>query len=140
MKQIDKKTIVKFIKFGIVGVSGIFVNSGVLWFVHDFINIPLAIASLFAVGLSILTNFIFNDFWTWGENKTNRQHSYVHRLWRYYISASLGSGINYVVLLVLTHMFGIYYLIANLAGIFAGMFSNFILGERWVFKSKSIDN
>ncbi len=132
----NKKLFIKFIKFGIVGGTGILVNTGVLWFGHDYLTMPVAIASVFAVVLSIFNNFYWNNVWTWSENREIRKHNYIHRLLRYYISSALGAAINYAVLLILFEVFDIYYLIANLSGIHGGMFSNFLPGELWVFKSK----
>jgi len=134
--RIDKNFIIRFIKFGIVGTSGIAVNTGVLWILKGLLNVPLAIAPIFAIGTAVFSNFLLNNYWTWNENKKNRKHSFFHRLWRYYLSASLGALINYSVLLSLTDLFGIHYLVSNLIGIFFGMLSNFLLGEFWVFKSE----
>ena len=134
--KIDKNFIIRFVKFGIVGTSGIAVNTGVLWLLKGLLGVPLSIAPVFAIGTAVFSNFILNNYWTWNESKQTRQHSFFHRLWRYYLAASLGALINYVTLLSLTNYFDIYYLIANLAGIFLGMVSNFMLGEFWVFKSR----
>ncbi len=131
----NKKRIVRFIKFGVVGTSGIFVNMFFLWLFHEKIGLSVFISSVFAIGIAIFNNFMWNDFWTWN-NAEEKKYSFLHRLWRYYISASLGGLINNVTLVVLTEYFGLYYLIANLIGIFFGMVSNFTLGEFWVFKKK----
>ncbi|MDA3861914.1 MAG: GtrA family protein [Melioribacteraceae bacterium] len=136
MDRIDKNFIIRFIKFGIVGTSGIAVNTSVLWLLKGVLGVPLAIAPIFAIGTAVFSNFLLNNYWTWNENKHIRKHSFFHGLWRYYLSASLGALINYVTLLLLTNVFDIYYLIANLAGIFLGMVSNFMFGEFWVFKSE----
>ena len=135
-EKINKNFIIRFIKFGIVGTSGIAVNTSVLWVLKGLLGVPLAIAPIFAIGTAVFSNFILNNYWTWNENKNIRKHNFFHRLWRYYLSASLGALINYVALLALTNYLDIHYLIANLAGIFLGMVSNFLLGEFWVFKSE----
>lgn len=134
--KLNKRFIIRFIKFGIVGTSGIAVNTGVLWLLKGQLGVPLAIAPIFAIGTAVFSNFILNNYWTWNENKAIRKHTFFHRLWRYYLSASLGAAINYIALLSLTNIFEIHYLIANLAGIVLGMVSNFLLGEFWVFKSE----
>ncbi len=134
--KIDKNLIIRFVKFGIVGTSGIAVNTVVLWVLKDQVGVPLTIAPIFAIGTAVFSNFMLNNYWTWNQNIEIRKHSFLHRLWRYYLSASLGALINYVTLLLLTNIFDIHYLIANLGGIFLGMVSNFVLGEFWVFKSE----
>ncbi len=134
--RIGKERLIRFVKFGIVGSSGIFVNMFFLWLGHEKFGLPVALASPIAVAFAILNNFLLNDFWTWRDKNSEKKFSFFHRLWRYYLSASLGSLINYVTLLILTQFFEINYLIANLVGILFGMASNFLLGEFWVFKSK----
>ncbi|PJA96792.1 MAG: hypothetical protein CO129_04640 [Ignavibacteriales bacterium CG_4_9_14_3_um_filter_34_10] len=135
MELKNKELLIRFIKFGIVGGSGIVVNSAVLWLCHDVLGLIIPIASIFSVGLSILTNFLLNDFWTW-KNSDEKTHNFLQRMMRYYISASFGAAINYVVLIVLTEFFGIFYLISNLIGILGGTISNFLFSELWVFKAK----
>ncbi|NOX65274.1 MAG: GtrA family protein [Chlorobi bacterium] len=134
--RIDKKFIIRFVKFGIVGGSGLFVNMFLLWFGKEVLSLPLTIASLIAIGISIFTNFVLNNFWTWKDNSTKNKYSFFHRMWRYYVTASLSATINYITLIVLSEYVGIYYLIANLIGIGFGIIFNFGLGEFWVFKKK----
>jgi len=132
--KIDKNFIIRFVKFGIVGTSGIAVNTVVLWLLKGVLGIPLSIAPVFAIGTAVFSNFLLNNYWTWNENQRTRKHTFFNRLWRYYLAASLGALINYVTLLSLAEYLDIHYLIANLVGIFLGMVSNFMLGEFWVFK------
>jgi len=134
--RIDRKFIIRFVKFGIVGGSGLFVNMFLLWFGKEVLNLPLAIASLIAIGISIFTNFLLNNYWTWKDNSTKNKYPFFHRMWRYYVTASLSATINYITLIVLSEYVGIYYLIANLIGIGFGIVFNFTLGEFWVFKKK----
>jgi len=135
MELKNKELITRFIKFGIVGGSGIIVNSAILWLCHDVLGMIIPVASVFSVGISILTNFLLNDLWTWN-NSSEKLHDFFQRMMRYYISASFGAAINYVVLVVLTEFFGIFYLISNLIGILGGTVSNFLFSELWVFKAK----
>ena len=132
--RIDKKFIIRFVKFGVVGGSGLFVNMFLLWFCKDQLGLPLTISSLIAIGVSILTNFLLNNFWTWKHNSDDHKYSFFHKLWRYYLSASVAAIVNYVTLIALTEFVGIYYLISNLIGIGLGTIINFGLGEFWVFK------
>lgn len=138
-ERIDKEFIIRLVKFGIVGGSGVFVNMFLLWFCKDQLSIPLTIASLIAIGVSIFTNFVLNNFWTWRDSSTKNKYSFLHRMWRYYITASLSATINYITLIVLSEYVGIYYLISNLIGIGFGMVFNFGLGEFWVFKKENTE-
>jgi dolichol-phosphate mannosyltransferase len=131
---LNKPWVQRFIRFGIVGASGILVNSGALWLFHEQGKIPLWLASPLAIAVAIYYNFTLNDLWTWRASKAFRQYTYFERVWRYYLSALIGAAVNYLILMSLHNYYDVHYLIANLIGIAAGMVSNFILSDRWVFK------
>ncbi len=136
---LNKPWVQRFIRFGIVGASGILVNSGALWIFVEKLKIPLWLASPLAIAVAIFYNFSLNDLWTWRDSRDSRKFKYLDRVWRYYLSALLGALINYLILMALTNYYSVYYLIANLIGIAAGMISNFILSDRWVFKKINLN-
>ncbi len=140
MVQNNRARFGRLIKFGIIGSSGVVVNNLFLWLFFKKMALPLAIASPIAIAIAIFNNFTWNDRFTWNENRELRHYTYFHRLIRYYASAALGGIINYVTLLILTHLLDWPYLLGNLAGIGLGMISNFLLSEFWVFKNRKSAN
>lgn len=134
--MLDKPRILRFIKFGIVGSTGIVVNNGILYTLVTFFHFPTFLASPIAIATAIFNNFSWNDLWTWGENRTQRKFGYFHRLFRYYLSSFLGASINYGVLMIMIYQFHLPLILSNLVGIACGMFFNFLLGEFWVFQNK----
>jgi dolichol-phosphate mannosyltransferase len=125
-----------FLKFALVGVSGIIVNQGLLALQMDALQIDLKIAGLIAIELSILNNFFLNNIWTW---KDRKKHSFGKRLLRYHMVTALSGGVNYVTLLFLTASLDMHYLLANLIGIGIGMVINFALNHLWTFQKKDLD-
>ncbi len=126
----------RFFRFGIIGLSGIFVNSSILWFLHHRLGFPLWLSPIFAILGAIFYNFNLNNFFTWNDATYSRKFNYTNRLWRYYLSAALGAILNYIILIGLTNVVHMHYLYANIIGILAGTLSNFILSDRWVFKKQ----
>jgi len=63
-KETEFNTVAQFIKFAIVGASGTLINLGLVYLFYDTIgwNEYLAITIGFIV--SVITNFILNDIWT----------------------------------------------------------------------------
>ena len=119
-------------KFGIVGTIGIGVNEGLL----DLLvlsGLPLSISSPIAIELSILSNFILNDLWTF---RKRRGGLFITRCLKYHGAVGLGAIVNFVTLLTLAYT-GIHYLIANLIGIFLGFIANYI-GSETIVWSKSM--
>lgn len=121
----------RLIKFLIVGVSGVFVNMLFLWFFKEIAGLDLKIAGILAIEISVVSNFILNNYWTF--NKLNLKTSIFSRFFKYNFSVIIGIGINYVVLLLLTKPTGSY-LIANLIGIGLATISNYLFSSRWAWK------
>lgn len=121
----------RVIKFSIVGGIGVLVNMSVLYILTEYFHVVYLISSLFAIELSIITNFLLNDYWTWGERKKKKLYQ---RLIQYHITAGITAFLaNWLLLIFLTEVLDIYYLISNLIGIGVGMLSNFILNDIWTF-------
>jgi dolichol-phosphate mannosyltransferase len=121
----------RIIKFSIVGGIGVLVNMGILYLLTEFFSVLYIISSIFAIELSIFSNFLLNDLWTWSERKKKKFHQ---RLIQYHITAGITAFIaNWLLLIFLTEVAGVYYLISNLIGIGIGMLSNFILNDIWTF-------
>jgi dolichol-phosphate mannosyltransferase len=126
----------RFLKFGVVGASGVVVNMGGLYVFKEFAGIPYFIASLIAIELSILSNFTVNLLWTW------RDRSGEGRIWTKVIRYHVGAGAtaflgNYLILIALTELFGMHYMISNLIGIAVGTLANYIINDLWTFRKHS---
>ena len=132
-----KERVIRMLKFGLIGTSGLIVNNLFLWIFYGQLHLVLELASPMAIAIAIFNNFTWNDLFTWGKERHKRHYTYFHRLIRYYTSAALGGLINYVTLLLLTKMLGWPYILSNLIGIALGMISNFLLSEFWVFRKKT---
>jgi dolichol-phosphate mannosyltransferase len=65
-------------------------------------------------------------FWRSGE---------FHRFWKFVAVGAVGAILNLAVLYALTQL-GVYYLLAGLIGIEAGLLSNFFLNRSWTFRDR----
>ncbi|QZZ19424.1 glycosyltransferase [Leptothermofonsia sichuanensis E412] len=54
----------RFIRFGLVGATGLVVDMGVLYVLYDVLGLGLTRSAIFAAELAIINNFIWNDCWT----------------------------------------------------------------------------
>jgi dolichol-phosphate mannosyltransferase len=54
----------RFIRFGLVGATGLVVDMGVLYVLYDMLGLGLTRSAIFAAELAIINNFIWNDCWT----------------------------------------------------------------------------
>lgn len=136
MMQYIKENILnlKMLKFAIVGGSGVVVNMGVLYLLTHYAKINYKISSVFAIELSIITNFLLNNYWTW---KHQQEKNFWLKMMQYHISVGFTAILaNWLLLVFLTEVVGIYYMISNLIGIAVGMMLNFVVNDLWTFRGK----
>ncbi|MEN6611444.1 MAG: glycosyltransferase family 2 protein [Methanoregulaceae archaeon] len=120
----------KLVKFGCVGATGILVNMGMLFVLSEFFNIYYLFSSAIAIELSIITNFILNDFWTFKDEKSRKLPHRTHRLLSYNLVSIGGMAINMGSLVFFTEVVGINYLVSNLIGIFIAFSWNFVVNRK----------
>ena len=74
----------RFVRFGVVGLSGVVVDMGVLFLLSDpsMLGWGLTRSKLIAAELAIINNFIWNDSWTFGDIASH-QRGFRHRLQRF---------------------------------------------------------
>jgi dolichol-phosphate mannosyltransferase len=121
----------EFLKFALVGLSGVLVNLGAYLLFERRIGIPLALAAPLAIELSILSNFLLNNAWTFRTRRADS--SFSGRLLRFHAVAGVAGVANYAVFLTLVSAFGVYDVWANLAGIAVGVLLNYFLNSRWTW-------
>src|SRR5215208_947384 len=127
----------RFWKFALVGASGVLVNLLTLITLVEYFNANPAVAWIVAVGLSILSNFLLNNAFTW---RDVRHSSRIHFLLRgalAYPVAIIALGANFAVYYPIIKYISAdfpYYAIAAFLGIVAGTSANFILSSRFVFR------
>jgi dolichol-phosphate mannosyltransferase len=117
-------------KFGIVGISGIIVNLGILFVLVEFFTMNKDLASPIAIEIAILNNFIWNDLWTFGSPESRKVSSRWHRLAAFNLVSVGGAAINYAIFLMLISWFAVYYLAAQLIGILIAFVWNFLINRR----------
>ncbi|MDQ3891732.1 MAG: glycosyltransferase [Actinomycetota bacterium] len=127
----------RFWKFALVGASGVLVNLFTLITLVEYFDAGPTVAWIVAVGLSILSNFLLNNAFTW---RDVRHSSRIHFLLRgalAYPVAIIALGANFAVYYPIIKYISAdfpYYAIAAFLGIVAGTSANFILSSRFVFR------
>jgi len=132
------RTLVRFarpLRFGLVGLSGVLVNTAILWALVQGARLPVLLASALATEAAILSNFALNDRWTFRDGV--HRHSFGMRLLRFN-GVSLGGMAITAGLLALLMSYGhLHLLLANLLAIGGATTWNYIVNSRWTWKGKS---
>lgn len=124
---------VKIVRFGLVGLSGIFVNMGLLYALTEIAGLYYLVSAAIAIELSIVNNFIWNDVWTFKSARDLRFGRRIQRFLSFQAVSVGGLAINMVVLYLLAEIAGVYYLVANLAGILIAFAWNYGVNRHYTW-------
>ena len=119
------------IRFGLVGLSGVIVNTVILWGLVRGMGLPVLLASALATEAAILSNFLLNDRWTF--RTAAQEGMFVQRLLRFNGVALGGMAITTAVLAALTVHGHLPLLLANLLAVGAAMAWNYVVNSRWTW-------
>jgi dolichol-phosphate mannosyltransferase len=125
----------RFLRFCLVGGSGILVNMGVLWALAAR-GIHYVVAGIAGTAVATTWNFLLNDAFTWRDHRSASLRTKADRYWRYWIVTGASSVIQLVLLFLLTTI-GLPYLLSNLVGIGTAAFWNFRMNNGWTWKMPS---
>lgn len=111
----------RFIRFGLVGLSGVFVDMALLYLLSDpsTLGLPLTRSKIIAAEFAIINNFLWNDRWTFADiaNEQRQWHQRCKRFLKFNIICLGGLILNVLILnLIFNFVFANRY-IANLIAI-----------------------
>ncbi len=123
--------LLRFGKFAVVGATGALVNTAVLILLYQQLHLPLIAASVAAVEISIIYNFVWNDRWTFA------RHGWSFERFAMFNSVAVGGLIiTTATLWALVTQAHVRYLWANLVGIGLGMTWNFAVNSLWTWGAR----
>ncbi len=143
-------------KFALVGGAGVFVNAGVAWLFSSVVlgglaDRGLADQTALAAGIvvSIFTNFVINDAWTWGDRAKGGGRDWVRRAGLYYLTNGVAALLQYGVssaalaffpaegLLLGLAAVSVRAPLASLIGIAVATPLNYVVNNLWTFRDRS---
>lgn len=134
----------RFIKFGIVGASGVVVNLTVLYVGQEYLftevaqqTLRLNLSLALAIFIATISNFFWNRRWTWHDRKEHRTVPVVVQFGQY----ALACWVGIVVQIGLTNLFALflYYMLANLIAVVIASLFNFVANDFWTFGRMKIN-
>ena len=121
-----------FIKYSLVGISGVFVNLGLYTLLTRYYEVSELVAPLISIETALISNFILNNFWTFGKRTT---HSRIRiKFLKFHLASGFSALINYSVFLALFLVFQLHDILANLIGIALAAIVNYLINSNWTWK------
>ncbi len=134
----------RFIRFGSVGLTGVFVDMSVLYLLHDDSTLGwgLTRSKIIAAEVAIINNFIWNDAWTFRDLASHQQGAgkRLKRLLKFNLVCLVGLVLNVLLLNLLFNILEIDYRLANLIAIAAVTLWNFWINLKLSWRVTAVDD
>jgi len=123
----------RWLIFNAVGAMGFTVQLLLLWVLASRAGLNYLAATVVAVEVAIVHNFIWHSWWTWSDRAAGARQI-MARLAMFNLTTGMVSVAgNLAVTAILVGLFGVHYLAANVIAIAACSGANFVLSHRVVF-------
>ena len=125
-----------FIKFGVVGATGVIVNLGFFTLLLG-MGLNKFLASPIAIEVSIVTNFLLNNFWTFRERET-RDRVHIKGL-KFNAVSLLSLGVSYATFVAFSSAFpAMPPQVPQFVGILPATLVNYFLNSYWTFRETEV--
>ena len=127
---IDKLFILKFLKFGVVGFSGVFVDFGITYLFKEIIKINKYVSNAIGFIFAATSNYILNRIWTFESENADVATEYG----KFMLVSVIGLGINSLTLYLLTDKLKWNFYLSKIFAIGAATLWNFFANLLFTFK------
>ena len=127
--SLSKNLVLIFLKFGVVGVSGMIVDFGLTYFFKEIVKIQKFIANAIGFIAAASLNFLLNRIWTFNNSDPQITIQFI----KFFIISTIGLGINTLILYTLTKKYNMNFYLSKLFAIGVVVLWNFILNFMFTF-------
>ena len=119
--DITREFVLKFLKFGVVGLSGVFVNFGVTWFFKEICKLNKYLSNILGFICAATTNYLLNRWWTFQSNNPQVGTEYA----KYFLISVVGLGIDTLTVYLIHNKLKWNFYLSKVFAIGAAMLWNF---------------
>jgi dolichol-phosphate mannosyltransferase len=121
----------RFARFGVVGVSGLVVNTLVLALMTDVAGLFYVVSAVIATQASTLWNFCFTELWVFSDRDHKRGRA--TRMALFFLMNNTALALRGPVLVLLTSGLGIHYVVSNIISLVGLTLIRFALADTWIW-------
>ncbi|MEH2135664.1 glycosyltransferase [Nostoc sp.] len=117
----------RFLRFGLVGFSGVFVDLTVFYLLRTVIHLGLTRSTILSAGVAIINNFLWNDLWTFSDISQRQRdpHQRFKRFLKFSVICLAGVVLQALIINFLYNVLGINQYLAKLVAIAVATIWNF---------------
>lgn len=119
--------VARFLRFGVVGFSGVFVDMGIFYLLRNSVGLGLTRSGIISSELAIINNFLWNDLWTFKDIAREQpgKRRLLIRLFKFNLVCLAGLVLHILILNLLYNLLGMNEYLAKLIAIIIVTFWNF---------------
>ncbi len=123
----QKFPVKRFLRFGLVGLSGVLVDLAIFYLLRTVLGLPIARSTILSAEVAVVNNFLWNDVWTFGDisRQQRGQRQRLRRFLKFNLICLAGIIIQALIVSALNDVFGINEFVAKLLAIAAVTLWNF---------------
>ncbi|MCK9204450.1 MAG: GtrA family protein [Bacteroidales bacterium] len=121
--------LLKFIKFSLVGFSGVFVDFGATFICKEYFKIQKYVSNACGFTLAATSNYFLNRIWTFHSGNPNIMQEFS----RFFIIALIGLGINLLIVWSLSGKFKVNFYLSKLVATVVVTLWNFLINAYYTF-------
>ena len=126
---VSKAFLYKFIKFGIVGFSGLFVDFGFTYLCKEVFKIQKYISNAIGFTLAATLNYFFNRIWTFHSTDPEIAIEFLE----FFVIAMIGLGLNTLILYIIINRFKLNFYVSKIFAIGVVTIWNFFANAFFTF-------
>jgi dolichol-phosphate mannosyltransferase len=133
--------VTRFLRFGVVGFSGVFVDMGIFYLLRTALGLALTRSAIFSSEIAIINNFLWNDLWTFGDISSKQQgnRKRLRRFLKFNLVCMAGLILNVLIVNFLFNIVHINEYLAKLIAIAMITFLNFWLNVKLSWRVTDTD-
>jgi len=120
----------KFLKFGVVGASGVVVDFGITWICREKLRLNQYLANSLGFALAVVNNYVLNRIWTFN----SEDPAIATQFGKFLIAAMIGLAINNGIIYVLNERFKVPFYVSKLIATGVVTIWNFWANYTYTFK------
>ena len=131
MRYLSLLARLRFARFGIVGASGLVINTLVLAVLTDVVGLFYVVSAVIATQASTLWNFSFTELWVFADREGKRGRG--HRMALFFLMNNVALAVRGPLLVLLTSGLGIHYAVSNVLSLVGLTVVRFALADTWIW-------
>ena len=130
MRPMNNDLLIKFLKFGVVGFSGVFVDFGITWLLKEKARVNKYIANTTGFLCAVASNYVLNRIWTFHSHDPEVAMQFS----KFLLASLVGLAINNAIIYLLTERMRTNFYLAKLVATGVVTLWNFWANYTFTFK------